>query len=34
MKAGKVVESGSHDELVSKDGMYAQMYHMQAQAFS
>ena len=29
MDNGKIVEQGSHDELLKKDGVYAQMYHKQ-----
>lgn len=30
---GTVAESGTHDELMDKDGKYAQMYHVQAQYY-
>ena len=30
MKDGKIVEEGSHDELINKDGEYAKMYEIQA----
>ena len=28
-----VVESGSHDELMARDGLYAELYSMQATAY-
>lgn len=28
---GKIIESGTHDELMERDGAYAQMYHLQNQ---
>jgi len=33
MQDGKVVEQGTHGELVQKDGAYAVMWKLQAQAF-
>lgn len=30
---GKIVESGSHDELLAKKGLYYKLYHMQANGF-
>ncbi|KAG8930108.1 hypothetical protein FRC01_003253 [Tulasnella sp. 417] len=33
MEKGKVVEKGSHDELLAMDGKYAHMYNVQAKAF-
>ena len=30
MKDGEIVEEGSHDELINKDGEYAKMYEIQA----
>jgi ATP-binding cassette, subfamily B, bacterial len=32
MRAGKIVESGSHDELLALDGLYAQSWRSQMQA--
>jgi ATP-binding cassette, subfamily B, bacterial len=34
MRAGEIVESGSHDELLAKNGLYAQSWHSQMQAGS
>jgi len=33
MKDGTIVEVGTHDELVQKDGEYSKLYTIQAQAF-
>ncbi|MBI3717868.1 MAG: ABC transporter ATP-binding protein [Sphingobacteriales bacterium] len=30
IKDGQVAEEGTHDELIDKDGLYAELYHMQA----
>ena len=30
-KEGRIIEDGSHKELMAKKGYYAQMYHAQAQ---
>ncbi len=30
LKDGKIVESGTHDELIKKQGIYAEMYHAQS----
>jgi ABC-type multidrug transport system fused ATPase/permease subunit len=30
LHAGEVVQEGSHDELVSRDGLYRQLYEMQS----
>ncbi|TQR31583.1 ABC transporter ATP-binding protein [Brevibacillus brevis] len=34
MKDGQLVESGTHDELISRNKEYAQMYHAQAQWYA
>jgi ABC-type multidrug transport system fused ATPase/permease subunit len=34
MKEGKIAEEGTHDELMKKDGEYAKLYNIQANAFS
>ncbi len=31
---GKIAESGSHDELMHQDGLYAEMFHIQARRFA
>ncbi|MFD7908985.1 ABC transporter ATP-binding protein [Kitasatospora sp. NPDC059747] len=33
MKDGRIVESGSHDELLKLDGSYARMYRLQSEQF-
>lgn len=33
MEKGKVLEKGSHEELLALDGKYAHLYNVQAQAF-
>jgi len=30
---GRIVEAGSHDELMAADGLYAEMFTIQATAF-
>jgi ATP-binding cassette subfamily B protein len=30
LKGGAIVESGSHDELVARDGLYAELFRLQA----
>ena len=32
MEDGQITDSGSHDDLISRDGMYAQLYRTQTQA--
>ncbi|KAJ2934277.1 hypothetical protein H1R20_g2819, partial [Candolleomyces eurysporus] len=34
MKDGKIEETGSHDELMKKEGEYAKLYNIQANAFT
>jgi len=29
LKDGKVIEEGTHDELVAENGFYAELYHNQ-----
>ena len=33
LHAGRVVEAGTHDELVSRDGRYAQLWRLQAASY-
>lgn len=33
-KDGKVIESGSHEQLIGKDGLYAELFHMQAEYYT
>ena len=33
LENGQIVEQGTHDELLAKDGKYAQMWHVQAGAY-
>ena len=34
MKDGKLVEQGTHKELIEKDGEYCKLHRIQAQAFT
>jgi ATP-binding cassette subfamily B protein len=33
LSGGKVVETGSHQELMTEQGLYAELYDMQARAY-
>jgi ATP-binding cassette subfamily B protein len=33
MKQGRIVEQGSHEELMVQDGLYAELFKMQAAAY-
>jgi ATP-binding cassette subfamily B protein len=33
LEGGKVVELGNHDELVARNGLYAQLFHLQAKGY-
>lgn len=33
LEEGRIIEQGSHEELMSKNGKYAEMYHMQAKKY-
>ena len=33
LEKGRIIEHGSHDELLRYDGMYAELFHMQAQHY-
>ncbi len=34
MEKGRIIESGSHDELISKGGKYAEMFRLQAEKYN
>jgi ABC-type multidrug transport system fused ATPase/permease subunit len=34
MKEGELVESGTHEELIGKNGEYLELYNIQVQAFA
>lgn len=34
LSSGSIVEDGSHDELIKEDGLYAQLFNLQAKAYS
>jgi ABC-type multidrug transport system fused ATPase/permease subunit len=34
MKDGKIEETGSHEDLMKKEGEYAKLYNIQANAFT
>jgi ATP-binding cassette subfamily B protein len=31
---GRIVESGSHEELINQNGLYAELYNLQAKAYA
>ena len=31
---GRIVETGTHDELIEMDGMYSKLYHLQANKYT
>jgi ATP-binding cassette subfamily B protein/ATP-binding cassette subfamily C protein len=33
LEHGRVTEDGTHDELMSRDGLYAELYSLQAAAY-
>ena len=33
LDGGRIVESGSHDELMAAGGLYAELYDLQARAY-
>ena len=33
LEGGAVVEEGSHDDLVARGGVYAELFHMQAAGY-
>ncbi len=34
LKDGKILELGTHQELVDKDGLYAELFELQAAGYS
>jgi len=34
LASGRVVEQGTHDELISANGLYAELYSLQARAYT
>ena len=34
MKDGRIEETGTHDQLMKKEGEYAKLYNIQANAFT
>ena len=33
LDAGRIIESGSHDELIARGGRYAELFRLQAAAY-
>jgi ATP-binding cassette subfamily B protein len=33
LEAGRLIENGDHDELMARNGLYAELFTMQASAF-
>jgi ATP-binding cassette subfamily B protein len=33
MESGSIVENGSHEELMAEDGLYAELFKLQASAY-
>jgi len=33
IQAGRIIERGSHDELIAQDGHYAHLFKLQAQGY-
>ena len=33
LEHGQLLELGSHEELIAKDGKYAELFHLQAQGY-
>jgi ATP-binding cassette subfamily B protein len=33
LEGGRIVEMGSHDELLDRHGVYSRLFHMQAEGY-